>query len=484
MIQRDDWLKLAALWFVASLVGVLFGACLVRMAHAQVVEPKAAEMVAGADMVISGKIKSVDTGRDTADDGSWTEKTTVVVGFPVKHYKPVDAWNAPDVTFTIPGGPIAHFPTFKVGEEYLLFFKGGKLLGAELGAVPVDLDAPPTQRSLAPGETESLDDALRRKFNLAPPAPSPRPTEHVELRFHDDLVERDEWGVQPLANPTANAMAGASPGPWRYFWTPMLGDPDGKIDLVQMNEADEFPGQEATARAIRAAAAEISAKTGLEVTVRDEVGSYSGGYRIWPGEFRVILNDPANELTNPQNCSGILAVGGPGGGGAGSVYMADGWEGCAGLVNERERGETILHELLHAMGLLHSYEVGESGVTPYQQTATISPYLIVGRGAKFMPYDDDAASHIYPGGGSGPSPTATASPVPTRTPVPTVSPSPKPTRNAFACPLTNQVQAKCDCPSGKAWSHPRLCPRPSGKWSVKCKCEAASIGVLPSGCSR
>lgn len=134
------------------------------------------------------------------------------------------------------------------------------------------------------------------------------------------------------------------------------------------------------------------------------------------GRNRIVFNDPSNEITDPTNCGGILAIGGycaswetgESNGttfrkiAVGKVTLNNGWDKCAGW-NGCNLAEVITHELGHAIGLGHS----ESG------GATMSPSAhFDGRCANVASDDIEGAESLY---GDLDRPTATASPTPTPT---------------------------------------------------------------------
>jgi hypothetical protein len=178
-----------------------------------------------------------------------------------------------------------------------------------------------------------------------------------------------------------------------------------------------------------------------------------------PGPFnqcsisRIVFNDPNSEVTNPSNCSGVLALGGYCSTGSttvvnGTTFMQivigkltfnNGWGGCSAWT-QCNLAEVATHEIGHTIGLGHSTD---PNATMYA-TAHFD-----GRCAALGSDDIAGVSFMYPQVGT-PAPTAsptstrtptatrtftrtptnTPSRTPTRTPANTSTPTPSPTRTA------------------------------------------------------
>ena len=153
-----------------------------------------------------------------------------------------------------------------------------------------------------------------------------------------------------------------------------------------------------------------------------------------PGAFgpcdanRITFNDPFNEVTDPVNCSGVLAIGGFCSAGGtrvvngttfnqivvGKVTFNNGWSGCS-FWNQCNMSEVATHELGHTIGLGHSAD----------GTATMfASAHFDGRCAGLRSDDIAAANFIYPQAGS-PAPTSTPGITPTSTSG--AAPTPTPT---------------------------------------------------------
>ncbi len=147
-----------------------------------------------------------------------------------------------------------------------------------------------------------------------------------------------------------------------------------------------------------------------------------------PGRISVTFNDPKNEIGDPANCSGVLAVGGFCASGyaqsdglqtisGGALTFSNGWESCGfwSKADYRNFKEVMVHELGHTLGLAHSCESGMA-CTPDREAATMFWMAhFDGRGASLKQYDKDAFATLYPAPSPTPSPTASPSPSPAAT---------------------------------------------------------------------
>jgi hypothetical protein len=157
------------------------------------------------------------------------------------------------------------------------------------------------------------------------------------------------------------------------------------------------------------------------------------------GGNRIIFNDPFNEVSDPNHCGGVLAIGGFCVSSAtrevngtsfrrivvGKIMFNNGWSNCPGW-NRCNLSEVATHELGHTIGFGHSTD---SAAT----MAAIAHFD--GRCAGLRQDDVDAVTFVYPNAvGSEPTIPPTATPTPThtptftRTPTRTFTPTHTPTR--------------------------------------------------------
>ncbi len=191
-----------------------------------------------------------------------------------------------------------------------------------------------------------------------------------------------------------------------------------------------------------------------------------------PGPFaqcsinRIVFNDPNQEITDPVNCGGVLAMGGYCATNntkvvngttfaqivTGKLTFNNGWGGCA-LWTPCNVAEVMTHELGHTIGLGHSSD----------STATMYAYAhFDGRCASLRSDDMAGVSFIYPLPGAKVStPTATLVRTPTRTPTATRTAMPTST----ATPLFSPTRVQTPTPSPTRTATPVVSPTATRTWT-------------------
>lgn len=177
------------------------------------------------------------------------------------------------------------------------------------------------------------------------------------------------------------------------------------------------------------------------------------------GINRVVFNDPNQEISDPVNCSGVLAMGGYCASyttkvinnttfvqiATGKLTFNNGWGGCA-LWTLCNLSEVMAHELGHTIGLGHSSD----------SSATMYAYAhFDGRCASLRSDDMAGVSFVYPQSGQKPAtPTATPVRTPTSTPLPTHTPTVSPTRTPTASPIPPATATPRNSPTPTATATP------------------------------
>ncbi len=177
------------------------------------------------------------------------------------------------------------------------------------------------------------------------------------------------------------------------------------------------------------------------------------------GGNRIVFNDPFNEISDPDRCGGVLAIGGFCTSGetkvvngttfrrirVGKVTFNNGWSNCRGW-NRCNLSEVATHEIGHAIGLGHS---------PVSGAVMRASAYFNGRCSSLGLDDEEAMRFMYPGVSETATPThttlpSTATPVPTNTwtPLPTATPTHTrtPTRTRTNAPTATRTPTSTRTP--------------------------------------
>ena len=312
---------------------------------------------------------------------------------------------------------IAGSPEYKVGEKVTVLLKrnadgslrthlldNGRIPATTTGTANTLFGTVPSFKA------KVLSNILQRKTELkkAPqplalglmvsPAPLSGPAESLtEFRFMTDPPSR--WLNSPVS---------------------VYGDPAGDVKY----------GPAESQRSVKDATTSWSSAG--NVTFQYSGDTPAVGYTCVPDKLLVQFRDVKNDIEDPNQCSGVLAIGGFCSGAiingkykitGGAVVFNNGWEGCS-FWNPDNITEVMTHEFGHAIGLSHSAESGQP-ITKYTEEALM--YFSAhfdGRRNGLKDYDRGAVAALY-----GPSqgvPTPTRTPNPTPTIIPTSKPTPTP----------------------------------------------------------
>lgn len=379
-----------------------------------VVLPPADIFIDQADVVARGKVASItsfktDDGLRTLIDIDVDEQIKGVTGKRLQ-IREIGGKVGNEILW------ISGSPEYKVGDKVTVLLKrqpDGSLRTHLLdnGRIPVQPAGTANAlfgRQLTYKEVVDIKiDARKKELKSAPqplalglmvqPAPLSGPAESLtEFRFMTDPPSR--W----LNNPVA-----------------VYGDPAGDVKY----------GPVESQRSVKDATESWSSAG--NVTFQYTGDTPAVGYTCVPDKLLVQFRDVKNDIEDPNQCSGVLAIGGFCGGAiingkykitGGAVVFNNGWEGCS-FWNPDNITEVMTHEFGHAIGLSHSAESGQP-TTQYTQDATMyySAHFD-GRRNGLKDYDRGAVAALYGPNQGIPTPTRTPEP----TPSPTFIPTPKPT---------------------------------------------------------
>jgi hypothetical protein len=340
-------------------------------------------------------------------------------------------------------------PSFALDERVLVFLSAAgdgsyRTTGMALGKFAV--------RSAADGSHELVRDLGEGVQILHPegtlevdPGPAVM-TLSDSIRRQRRRPERERSGAGAISPPelvateTRNEFTYLGSTPARWFESDW-----GQAVLFQVDPTgDPGPelGPEESVGAIRDAFAAWSGVIGSAFQLAEQgplpeplpFGGCTGGNRI-------VFNDPFSEITDPDRCGGVLAVGGYCTSGettvvngtsfrrirVGKVTFNNGWSNCWGW-NRCNLSEVATHELGHAIGLGHSPVSG----------AIMRSFAYFNGRCTTLGADDEAAMRfMYPPLSQTATPTPTelpSAPTTTWTPTPTRTPTPTHTRTSSRTP--------------------------------------------------
>jgi len=197
--------------------------------------------------------------------------------------------------------------------------------------------------------------------------------------------------------------------------------PDSGLPVsIKINSANSPAGGP---NAVRAAFQAWSNVAGSSFKYQDGGSTSSGGFN-GDGINTASFGDPKNEITNPVNCSGVLAIGGYWRNGTtkvvggktyyqiveGDLVFANGWDGCGFFFeNSLNLAEVATHELGHVLGLGHSSE-SPNAITSLKEATMYYMAHFDGRGASLRTDDINGLKTIYPASTTTPTCTFTVSP--------------------------------------------------------------------------
>lgn len=334
---------------------------------------------------------------------------------------------------------------YSVGERVLVFLSQNddgtlRTTGLSMGKyrlAPDSRGVPMAKRDL--GEGVALLDPRARTLRERPRVRRKR-LSHLLRRMREVRPRRPRRPPRNAPVPTAPASVPSAPASFTFLAQPARWfEPDyGQgVDFLLDLHGDAKLGLGLTRSVVNDALAAWSSIPTSSLLLADGGLTDAVPFSGCDGPNRVVFNDPFDEVVDPTDCRGVLAIGGfcfddqetrTLGDTTfrriklGKVTFADGWSDCD-LWTPCNVAEVATHELGHAVGFGHSAD----------QTATLAPVAhFDGRCAGLASDDMEAASFAYPIGLG--TPTQTAIPTASGTPTITSTRTARPTRTMQLTP--------------------------------------------------
>jgi hypothetical protein len=275
---------------------------------------------------------------------------------------------------------------------------------------------------------------------------------------------------RPARSLPSRPLSVAAPGLPRAEFTFLSNPParwfnpdDGRLVgyLVDSN-GDSTIGLEDSLQAVAAALAVWSTVEGGALRLHNAGPTNPAPFGGCPDDNRIVFNDPFDEVSDPTECSGVLALGGICSSDeervvngrtfkrieTGKLTINNGWGDCD-FWNLCSLSEILAHEIGHTIGLGHS---------PDDDSLMRAVAHLDGRCAHLAPDDIGGLLAAYP---ASPTPTSTPTPAQsmTRTRTPTRTASPR----ASGTPTRTPTATRTLTPTRSATPAAFIWP-PSGRW--------------------
>ncbi|GIW45558.1 MAG: hypothetical protein KatS3mg077_2840 [Candidatus Binatia bacterium] len=470
--------------FLASLVAT----CLTALAA------RATTFVPMSDEALVASSECIVVGRVTEIRSTITGDDAIATWIGVRVFETIKgALPEPSVNVRVPGGQVGEriewifgAPQFFLGEDVVLFLARDReghwqINSLALGKFGI--------RQRSDGVRVAVGDPGPGSVFAAPGGgfASAAPREQ-ELETFLDLIRAlasgssENPGSMPSAPPTASAVEDPSALYEYHAAFTLLGSPparwhqaDSGTPVTYESTIDSGLGPTASMQAVADALAAWSSVPGAGLVL-----NYGGVISPTPtpapgfptptplgyggcGFNRIVFDDPRGEISDPNNCSGTLAIGGYCSSGfyqvtvngttfnaitTGKVVLNDGWSTqCPQFWTPCLVAEVLTHEVGHSIGLGHSSE------NPTEPNFTLKDATMYyrahndGRCAEVRADDIAAMQFVYPYSGPSFTPTETRSPTPSPTATDTATVTPTRTLTATPTPSLTRTPTTTRTPT-------------------------------------
>jgi hypothetical protein len=397
--------------------GLLAAACVRSSTYATTfVLADTEELLAASDAVVLGK---VDTIQSVENQGELRTNVVVAVEEGLKGV------HADQITVVEPGGSVGTqrrwvfgAPTFFVGERVLLFLRLNVRQQLETTFLAMGKFSVVTSSHGLEFAVRNLGDAQVLDGRDRHLKAGPAVTTHALHTLRKTLRR----GSAADVSARASAALVTSTSRWQENFT-FAGPPhtrwflsDGEPIAYHMSTGgDATLGVDSSTYAVDAAIAAWSTTDCATLRLVDAGPADPAPFSVCDGRTQITFNDSADEITDPVDCRGVLAVGGVCSDGGsvstfngdpfyaiteGDVVVNNGFGGCP-FWTPTNLAELLTHEVGHTLGLGHSSEDPNEPDPSLRDATMYYAAHFDGRGAVLKSDDIAGICALYPSGRTG-----------------------------------------------------------------------------------